>query len=112
MKFDNLTPEAAILTELGKRLAVFRKQQGYTQVQLAEEAGIGVATLRRIEGGQDSQMETWLKLMKALNNLPAIATFFPEQVKSPMEQAKAAAKAGKNKKSLSPTSQVWGDGKA
>jgi len=113
MTFDYLTPESSILIELGKRLALVRKQHGFTQTQLASNAGIGVATLRRIEGGQDSQMETWLKLMKALDNLPAIDALLPTDFKSPMAQAKAATnnKQKKSKDSQSSNS-VWGDGKS
>jgi len=103
MKFDKLTPESEVLAELGRRLATLRKQQGFSQTALAEEAGIGVATLRRIEGGQDSQMESWLKLLKALNYISAVEALLPAEIKSPRAQVQA----GRSKKS-SPTS-TWGD---
>jgi len=109
MKFDTLTPESEILSELGRRLAVFRKQQGFTQTRLAEEAGIGVATLRRVEAGQDSQMETWLKLMKALGNLHAFDALVPEQFASPRARAKEARKSKGNHPA---SSSGWGDGKS
>ena len=86
MKIQHLTPEPQILEELGRRLAQIRKQQRISQTSLAEEAGIGVATLRRIEAGQDSQMETWLKIMKALRLISAIDTLLPEQFDSPMTE--------------------------
>ena len=66
MRLTDLTPDAHILHELGERLQRIRKQQGYSQTELAEAAGVGVATLRRIEGGKDSQLEYWLKILKAL----------------------------------------------
>ena len=87
MKIQHLTPEPQILEELGRRLAQMRKQQRMTQSTLAEEAGIGVATLRRIEAGQDSQMETWLKILKALGQISAVDSLLPENYTSPMTKA-------------------------
>ena len=88
MNIHSLTPENEILNELGRRLARMRKQQGYTQIQLAERAGLGVATLRRIEAGQDSTMESWLKLLKALQQMPAVDALLPESIRSPMAEVK------------------------
>ena len=111
MKIEYLTPETAILTELGRRLARVRKQQGYSQVALAKEAGIGVATLRRIEAGQDSQMESWLKIMKSLNMIASVDSLLPENFNSPMAEALSANKRRKTKKDR-PTKAMWGDQKA
>jgi transcriptional regulator with XRE-family HTH domain len=86
MKINSLMPEQMILQELGQRLARVRKQQGFSQTRLAQEAGIGVATLRRIEAGQDSQMETWLKLMKTLRRVGAVEAWLPESFDSPMQE--------------------------
>jgi transcriptional regulator with XRE-family HTH domain len=92
MKIEPLTPNDAILDELGQRLARVRKQQGRSQEQLASDAGLGVATLRRIESGQDSQLESWLKLLKALHMTAAIDQLLPEHYASPMAEAQAAKK--------------------
>lgn len=92
LEIDYLTPDNEILAEMGQRLARIRKQQGYTQTQLAEAAGIGVATLRRIEAGQDSQMESWLKLLKSLQMVSAINSILPENFNSPMAEALSAKK--------------------
>ncbi len=106
MKFNKLTPEADIAAELGRRLAMLRKQQGLSQTALAEEAGIGVATLRRIEGGQDGQMESWLKLLKALNYISAVEALLPEEIKSPRAEVQANKTAASKKP---PPSSAWGD---
>ena len=107
LRIDELIPESEILKELGRRLARVRKQQGFTQTALAEEAGIGVATLRRIEGGQDSQLESWLKLLKALNMAPAIDALLPEDFSSPMAEVRAASRRKRSKRSSAGV--VWGD---
>ncbi|MBL4854396.1 MAG: helix-turn-helix transcriptional regulator [Robiginitomaculum sp.] len=110
MKIENLTPNNAILQELGTRLARIRKQQGYSQLRLANEAGIGVATLRRIEAGHDSQMETWLKLMKSLQMITAIDDLLPKNYSSPMAEALSNRRTRK-KKNDAPSGSIWGDEK-
>ena len=105
MKIDHLTPEKTILRERGQRLARIRKQQGYVQEALAKKAGIGVATLRRIEHGQDSQLESWIKLLKALELTQSIEQILPENFDSPMAEALAARK--RRRKPSSTT--AWGD---
>jgi len=106
MQINQLTPEKEILSEIGRRLAKIRKQQGFSQTSLAEEAGVGVATIRRIEGGQDGQFETWLKLLKALNLISAIDAFLPETLSSPMAEVLATKK---RKRTDSSAGIVWGD---
>jgi transcriptional regulator with XRE-family HTH domain len=86
MRIDALTAEATVLAELGRRLARLRKQRGMSQDQLAEQAGIGIATLRRLEGGHDGQLGTWIKLMKALGRAGAIDALLPESYRSPMAE--------------------------
>ena len=86
MKIDNLTPDQIISEELGRRLARIRKQQGFTQSELAEESGVGVATLRRIEAGKSGQMDSWIKIMKALQMTDSIGAFLPEHFDSPRAQ--------------------------
>ena len=107
MEIKTLTPEPEVLNELGSRLAKVRKQQGFTQTRLAEAAGVGVATLRRIEAGQDSQMESWLKLMKALGRIAAVDALLPENFKSPMAEAKSANKQSKGR--VADAGFRWGD---
>ena len=106
MKIDRLTPNQEILRELGRRLARMRKQQGYSQTQLASAAGLGVATLRRLEGGQDGQLESWLKLLMALNLAQSIDSLLPENFDSPMATA-LAGKRGRRKKAAA--AALWGD---
>ena len=105
MRIDNLTPSKEILLEIGRRLAKTRKQRKLSQESLAEEAGIGVATLRRIESGRDSQLESWIKILKALGMTNSIDAFMPEQIRSPMDEVKAKSRRSR----LSDNNPVWGD---
>lgn len=89
MKIDNLTPTTTMLTELGARMARLRKLQGLSQEQLAAAAGVGVATLRRLEAGQDGKLGSWLRLLVALERSDAVEALLPEQLRSPLAEAKA-----------------------
>lgn len=117
MKIDYLTPDEAILSELGQRLARVRKQQGLSQAKLAEEAGIGVATLGRIEAGQSGQMDSWLKIMKALRMTASVEAFLPENFDSPRAQVlsgkkyrrKGSATDKASGKIMESTAPAWGD---
>lgn len=108
MKIKNSTPGNQILKELGARLARIRKQRGYSQSKLAQDAGIGVATLRRLEAGHDTQMETWLKLMKSLQMISSIDALLPEVYQSPMAEVMASKKRRKKKVDAASVS-AWGD---
>ncbi|GAB5458302.1 MAG: hypothetical protein Hens3KO_13320 [Henriciella sp.] len=107
MKIGPLTPETAILEELGRRLVLMRKNQKLTQAELSEKSGVSESTLRRMETGQDSQFETWLKVLKALNRVQTIEALLPEDIKSPMADV-----LGDKRPRRSPSSQdrpAWGD---
>ena len=108
MKIESLTPEPEILKELGLRLARMRKQQGYSQTRLADEAGVGVATIRRIEAGQDSQLESWIKLLKPLDMIASVDALLPEDFASPMAQVMSDRK-GRRKSRHKSAGIVWGD---
>ena len=108
MKISSTVPEATILKELAQRLSKIRKAQGYTQADLAQEAGIGIATIRRIEGGQDGQLATWIKILKTLKRTEALDALLPEHFESPMSQAKARKRRTREAPKTG-SSVIWGD---
>ncbi|MBL9076590.1 MAG: helix-turn-helix domain-containing protein [Planctomycetes bacterium] len=110
MKVDSLTPTAAVLAELGQRFAQIRKQRGLAQEALAAEAGVGVATVRRIEDGRDARLGSWLRLLQSLGLAAAIDQLLPENFRSPMAEAKAAARSRRGRPATGPDF-VWGDEK-
>ncbi len=108
MKIEAMTPKSTAIEELGRRLAHVRKQRGYTQAQLSNEAGLGVATLRRIEEGKDAQIGSWIKLLKALNMTSAIDSLVPETFNSPMSEVKSTRRRAR-KTGQSNQAALWGD---
>jgi transcriptional regulator with XRE-family HTH domain len=104
MKITQLLPKESVLAELGRRLAKYRKHHGLNQERLAADAGIGVATLRRIEEGRDAQLGSWIKILIALGDSDTIDSLLPENLRSPMADVK-----GKTKPSAAKSPLSWGD---
>jgi transcriptional regulator with XRE-family HTH domain len=112
MKIERLTPASAMLSELGQRLANLRTQRGFSQEQLATEAGIGVATLRRIEDGKDARLGSWLRLLKVLELEGAIDQLLPENYRSPMAEVREVRRGRRANGRGGPaagTEFAWGD---
>ena len=58
-----LASEREIREELSRRLRAQRLAKGLGQAELAKDAGIGVATLQRLEAGQGATLENFLHLV-------------------------------------------------
>ena len=106
-KITKHTPETEIFKELAKRLVKIRKAKCYTQTELANEAGLGVATLRRIESGQDCNLGTWIKLLKTLEMTYVINQMLPETFDSPMAEVLAGKPRKRRRTSI--VGFKWGD---
>lgn len=86
MHLNDLLTDDAVLAELGERLARQRLARNLTQPQLAETAGIGRATLQRLERGESVQMISVIRVLRALDLLPALDAAIPETVVSPLAE--------------------------
>ena len=76
MNLEFLTfPELA--RELGDRARSFRIRQGLEQAEVAERAGVSDRTVRNLEQGRGSSVETLLRVMKALGSLEGLDQLFP-----------------------------------
>lgn len=109
--------EDAVLAELGRRLERHRIERNRTQAELAEEAGIGRATLQRIERGNSVQMTSIVKLLRALKLLSALDAAVPESIAFPIaelerEQRRARRRARGSRGGPLPETdeQPWGWG--
>jgi transcriptional regulator with XRE-family HTH domain len=113
MHFNTLTTDAAVLTELGRRLARHRLERNWTQAELAEEAGIGQATVQRAERGESVQMTSMVKLLRTLELLDALDAAIPESIALPIaqlerEQRKTRRRAsGRGRASEEPGERTW-----
>jgi transcriptional regulator with XRE-family HTH domain len=86
MHFDEITTDAGVLAELGRRLERHRLERNLTQAEMAVQAGIGQATVQRAERGQSVQMTSMIKLLRTLRLLGALDLAVPESIDLPIAQ--------------------------
>ena len=82
---ENLTSRA-LRTEMGRRLAKLRLARNVTQRTLAEDAGVGLRTLRRIEAGQPSGLDSLLRVAIALGLGEGLLSAVPLREVRPIER--------------------------
>ena len=99
MPIDDLPTDAAVLVELGRRLERHRLQRDMTQGETAEAAGIGRATLQRIERGESVQATSLVKLLRALGLLSALEVAVPEPFESPIALLERRQRSGRRRAS-------------
>ncbi len=113
MRITALTPTTEILRELGRRLGSMRKQMGLSQEALAKAAGVGIATLRRLEDGHDGKLGSWLRVLLALQLEGPVDTLLPEDLRSPLAEVRARRRRSKRSASSGDGPRtggfVWGD---
>jgi transcriptional regulator with XRE-family HTH domain len=88
MKIVGSATDAAILAELGVRLARHRLDRNLTQADLARESGVSKRTVERIEAGGSAQVSSLIRLVRALGLTPSLEAFVPEPSVSPVLQLK------------------------
>ncbi len=86
MRIESQLTDAVVLEELGQRLKRTRLQRNQTQLRLAEEAGISLATVRNLEDGKPSQLVTLIRVLRALGMLGGLERAVPEPPPSPIEE--------------------------
>ncbi len=109
--------DAAVLAELGRRLARHRLERNLTQAELAAQAGVGQATVQRAERGESVQMTSMIKLLRTLELLAGLDAAVSESVELPIarlerEQRKGRRRAsGSRRRPAKPgeRSWTWGD---
>jgi len=85
MTHETLTSRT-LRIELGRRLAKLRLARNVTQRTLAEEAGIGLRTLRRIEAGQPSGLDSLLRVAITLGLGEGVLNAVPPVEVRPIER--------------------------
>lgn len=110
---NNMATSKQVELEIGQRLARLRLARNVTQEALSEKAGVGVRTLRRLEAGEPSTLDTFLRVATALDLEEAILSALPEGEIRPIERV---SKKGGERRRASPASEravkstwKWGD---
>ena len=84
--------DKAIMAMMGQRIQKERLNQNLTQEDLAKRAGITGRTIRSLENGKKSTVETLIRILRGLGRLGAIDAFLPEPGLSPLQLAKLQGK--------------------
>lgn len=85
MRIDAFANDEQILAELGERLKFARVRSGLTQDQLSKESGVGKSTVERAENGKSVQLESLIKILRALNKLSSLEALLPNTDATPFE---------------------------
>jgi len=110
----NITDEA-LLKVIGGRLARLRLAKNLTQGQLAEQAGLGLRTVQRLElGAAATQLSGFVRVCRALGLVERFDALIPEEVASPIAQLKLLGRkrqraTGKKAGPGEPKKWTWGE---
>lgn len=107
MRITGNTTDDAVMQELGARISRLRIDRGLTQEKLARESGIGLASLVRLENGDNSRMSTVIRVLRQLGRLDAMDMLLPPDDVRPMDLLRAAGKKRKRASSVSEKPAVW-----
>jgi len=105
----------AVIAELGARLARHRLNLNLTQQDLADQSGLAVNTVARIENGHSTQLSNLVRILRSLGLLSNLGLAIPYPPPSPIEQAKVGAKerrrarAPRKKPESEPGTFTWGE---
>lgn len=82
----------AILEEIGNRLKEYRIRKNLQQKELAENAGISLDTIVRMERGSSITTEKFLRILRVLDMLENLEEFIPDPPISPILMRKLQGK--------------------
>jgi len=88
-----------LLRELGARVQALRLERNLSQDQVAEAAGLGRATVVRLEGGQGTTLLNFVQVLRVLGALEELENFLPAPGVSPLELLE---RKGKRRRRASP----------
>lgn len=118
MKLYEVMSDDAMLGLIGSRLTELRLAQNLTQEKVAKEAGIGLRTLQRMEGGEvATRLSGFIGVCRVLGIAGRFELLLPELPISPMDQLKLQGKkraraSGGDESSVlkeEPGTWKWGD---
>ena len=115
MKISSQTTDGALLKLIGERLARLRLMKNLTQEQLAEQAGLGLRTVQRLElGAAATQLSGFVRICRVLGLVERFEEFIPEPAVSPMAQLKLQGRqrrraTGRKAATGKPGKWMWGE---
>ena len=114
-RIDDLS-DAALLREVGRRIANLRIAAKIKQGDLAAKAGISRYALSRLENGAGGiRLDCFLSVLRSLNVLNRMEAVLPESTLSPIQAAELGKRAKKMPNRVRSARggkgvRTWGDG--
>lgn len=96
----------AILRQIGSKLKDLRIEKNMKQKELADAAGVSVFTISSIENGKTTSLLTVIQLLRALEHLDYLDSFFQEESISPVAYARLMKNNKKKERVKSSTSII------
>lgn len=81
------SPES-LLEEIGKKLVRLRLSRNITQSELAQDAGVSLRTLRRLESGKGVTLDSFIRILTALKLQQNMDILIPNPRIRPIERVR------------------------
>lgn len=94
-----------IMRQIGSKLKELRIEKNMKQTELADAAGVSVFTISSVENGKATSLLTIVQLLRALEHLDYLNSFFQEEAMSPVAYAKLMKK-NKKKERVKSSAEV------
>ena len=85
--------DTMILAKIGEHLKAVRLKQNITQQSLAEEAGVSLSSVKKIEKGEIGSFDTFLRVLRTLGKLDVLLPLVEEEQLSPSDYYELVQKA-------------------
>ena len=87
--------DGMIQSKMGLRLKAVRLKQNITQQALAEESGVSLSSVKKIEKGEIGSFDSLLRVLRTLGKLDVLLPLVEEEQLSPSEYYELVNKASK-----------------
>ena len=110
----SIATSSQIEAALCQRLESIRLSRNTTQEQLAEEAGVSLRTIGRLEKGLGVSLDTFIRVLTALRIRNSLEALLPDPAVRPVERVMTGAKERRRarppKAGTGRSTWSWGDG--
>lgn len=101
------------LHDIGEKISKIRLSRNLSQDDLAKSSGVSLRTLTRLEAGENSSLETLLKIFNSLNLTEKLFSIFPDTNIRPIERVKMKGqerqRASSRVRTVKASQWAWGD---
>ena len=83
---------ASLLEETGRKLERLRLSRNITQSDLAQDAGVSLRTLRRLESGEGATLDSFIRILAALKLQQNMDLLIPNPRIRPIERVRTGGR--------------------